>query len=126
MHNAKKIKIYIIHGWDGTPDEPMLSWLKSSIEELGAVEVIAPFMPNPEKPNISSWTSLLEEEMTENDTCIFISHSIGCQAVLRFIEKTKKSLDILGLVLIAPWLTLDEQTLIDDGEEVRERSQDRG
>jgi len=28
-------RIFIIHGWGGSPDEPLLRWLKSELEKNG-------------------------------------------------------------------------------------------
>ncbi|MBI2676970.1 MAG: DUF1749 domain-containing protein [Candidatus Yanofskybacteria bacterium] len=112
-------KVYIIHGWDGSPKEPMLQWLKVSLEEKG-YEVFVPEMPEPAVPKIESWVGKLKDVVIPEKETIFIGHSIGCQAVLRYLEMLNENIKIAGLVLIAPWMELDRQTLEEEGQEVVE------
>ena len=112
-------KAYIIHGWDGSPEEPMHQWIKKRLEERN-FEVIIPKMPNPAKPKISSWINKIRKvvnNLGEND--ILIGHSVGCQAVLRYIE-TLKDKKIAKAILIAPWMKLDKKTIEEEGEGVKE------
>ncbi len=110
--------IYIIHGWDGSPDEPMLQWLKLNLEKQDN-EVYVPEMPTPAAPMIEAWVGKLKEVINPSEDVIIVGHSIGCQAVLRYVETLSENIRIAGIVLIAPWMVLDEQTIKDEGEEVR-------
>lgn len=114
-----KGKVYLIHGWGGSPGEPIHKWICEKLIERG-FEFIAPEMPNPEEPEINDWINKIKEVAKEvNEETIFIGHSIGCQAVLRFVETLND--EILGkVILIAPWMKLDEQTVEEEGEEVKE------
>jgi hypothetical protein len=109
--------MYIIHGWDGSPDEPMLMWLKNELEKNN-FSVIVPKMPNPEEPEIDPWVNKISEIVNPKEEVYFIGHSIGCQAVLRYIQTIDFS--VKGVVLIAPWMNLDENTIEEEGEEVKE------
>ncbi len=111
--------VYIIHGWDGSPDEPMLQWLKKSLGKNG-YSVFVPEMPNPETPKISTWIGKIKEIAQPDENTIFVGHSIGCQAILRYLEQLSEETKIAGVVLIAPWMKLDEQTIKEEGEEVVE------
>ena len=99
-------RVFIIHGWDDSPDEPLHKWLKSELEKNG-FEIIVPQMPNSEEPVIEAWVSRLEEIVgaPDKDT-ILVGHSIGCQTILRYLEKLNPTLKVGGVVFIAPWLTL--------------------
>ncbi len=99
-------RVFIIHGWGGSPDEPLHKWLKSELEKNG-FEVVVPEMPDSEKPVIETWVSRLEEivEVPDEET-ILVGHSIGCQTILRYLEKLKPASKVDGVVFIAPWLTL--------------------
>lgn len=99
-------KVFIIHRWGGSPDEPLLRWLKSELEKNG-FEVIVPEMPNSEKPDIETWVLKLKEiiEIPDKDT-ILVGHSVGCQTILRYLEKLDPTSRVGGIVFIAPWLTL--------------------
>ncbi len=109
--------VYIIHGWGGSPDEPMLQWLKSLLEE-NEFSVSIPIMPNAEAPEIDAWVSKIRNTVILKEDIILIGHSIGCQAILRYLETIDEGIKITGIVLIAPWMKLDEQTLKEEDEEV--------
>jgi hypothetical protein len=113
-------KVFIIHGWDGNPDEPVLRWLRLKLEEKGYL-VSAPAMPNPETPEIELWVNKLKEVIgvaTENT--ILVGHSVGCQAVMRYLETLSDNSKVSGLLLLAPWMKLDEETIKEEGPEVVE------
>ncbi len=113
-------RVFLIHGWDGSPEEPMHKWIKKSLESKG-FEVFAPKMPNADKPEIKSWVAKIREIVREiNEEDIFIGHSVGCQAVLRYIEKLDKDEKVKKVILIAPWMYLDKKTIEEEGEEVIE------
>ena len=110
-------RVFLIHGWDGSPEEPMHVWIKKTLEEKG-FEVYVPSMPNPEKPEIKSWIKKIKEIVGQlNKEDIFIGHSIGCQAVLRYIEKLYKNERVKKVILIAPWMYLDKKTIEEEGKE---------
>jgi len=112
-------KVYIIHGWDGSPDEPMLQWLKASFEEKGC-EVVVPEMPESTVPKIESWVGKLKDLVLPDKETVFVGHSVGCQAVLRYLQTLGEEIKIAGIVLIAPWMELDKQTIEEEGQEVVE------
>lgn len=106
--------VYIIHGWGGSPSEPMHTWLKKVLL-VKSYNVIAPEMPDTEEPEINAWVSKLKEIVKNPDKdTIFVGHSIGCQTILRYLETLNPAVVVGGVVLIAPWLTL--QNLESDEE----------
>lgn len=111
-------KAYIIHGWDGSPKESMNKWLKTKLEEWG-FQVFVPNMPNPEKPEIDPWVKHIQNIASPDQDSIFIGHSIGCQAILRYFETLEREVMVTGVLLIAPWMELDKNTLEEEGEESR-------
>ncbi|MCX6813804.1 MAG: DUF1749 domain-containing protein [Candidatus Azambacteria bacterium] len=99
-------RVFIIHGWGGSPDEPLHKWLKAELEKKG-FEVVVPEMPDSEKPVIKAWVSKLEEIVgAPDENTILVGHSIGCQAILRYLEKLNPASKVGGVVLIAPGLIL--------------------
>lgn len=114
----KMKRVFIIHGWEGIPDEPMLRWLRRQLEEKG-FDVTSPQMPLPDSPDIWVWNEKLNRLIKNLDkNTYFIGHSIGCQAILRYLEKLPLKTIIGGAVLIAPWINLKPETFGD--EEARE------
>lgn len=100
---------YLVHGWDGNPNNCWFPWIKKELEKLG-YKVKSLKMPNPKVPLIKSWVSTLEKEKIDEKT-ILIGHSIGCQTILRYLEKTNKK--VKACFLVAAWFTLE---LYDDLE----------
>jgi len=95
-------RVFIIHGWDGYPEEGWFPWLKIELEKLG-FEVTIPAMPDSAKPAIEVWVSFLSKLVGDpNEQTYFVGHSIGCQAVLRYLDTLETKIG--GAVLVAGWL----------------------
>jgi hypothetical protein len=105
----------LIHGWAGSPNEPLLQWLRLNLEEKG-VRVIVPTMPEPKIPKIEPWVNAIAEICNPDEETLFVGHSIGCQTVMRYIQTLPVNAKIAGVVLIAPWMKLDEETIREEGE----------
>jgi len=106
------MKIYLVHGWGGDNTTPFFKYITKNLPE---VEIIAPNMPNTDNPKINEWVGFLEEKVKENgidNKTYLIGHSIGCQTILRFLEKSNQK--IAGCIFIGGWLKL---TLNDKEEE---------
>ncbi|KKU91775.1 MAG: hypothetical protein UY23_C0001G0381 [Candidatus Jorgensenbacteria bacterium GW2011_GWA1_48_11] len=97
-------RVFLIHGWMGSPHGDWLPWLKRELEKKG-FDAFAPHMPEPAKPEIKSWISQIDGAVGLPDAeTYFVGHSVGCQAVLRYLAATGG--EIGGAVLIAPWFSL--------------------
>lgn len=98
-------RVILVHGWEGSPDSFWFPWLRRELEK-GGFEVIAPAMPNPAIPEIESWTTHLKSAVghADRDT-YFIGHSVGCQTILRYLDKYQKE-TVGGLVFVAGWFGL--------------------
>ncbi len=108
-------RIFIVHGWGGTPQEGWFPWLKKELEKKHFY-VEAPSMPETEHPRIETWIPYLTNVVGKADKdTYFVGHSIGCQTILRYLEKINTKIG--GVVLVAPWLHLDEKTIREEGEE---------
>ncbi len=114
-------KAYLIHGWGGNDSsEGWFGWLKQNMKDKG-IEVIGFDMPNTDEPKIEEWLGFMKENIKDIDEeTYFIGHSIGCQAILRFLENLDKEIKIAGVILVAPWMELDENTIKEEGKEVEE------
>ncbi len=115
-------KVYIVHGWDGSPDEPLFMWLDANLS-LKGYQVKRLRMPDPETPIIEPWLATLQKEVELDEHTILVGHSVGCQAVMRFLEAQNESTRIAGMLLLAPWMHLDQTTIEEEGEEVIEIAQ---
>lgn len=99
-------RVFIIHGWGMTPKSDWLPWLAKNLRERGfSVEV--PAMPDTDNPKIAAWVGYLEEIVRRCDeNTYFVGHSIGCQAIMRYLEKLSGDEKAGGAVFVAPWITL--------------------
>ncbi len=67
-------------------------------------------MPETEHPKIGPWVATLKKIVGQSrPDDIYIGHSIGCQAILRYLERLQEDQKVDKVILIAPWwfLTLD-------------------
>lgn len=115
FENVDVKRVFIIHGWNGNPDQHWLPWMEEELEQRG-VDCQIPSMPNPSNPDMDEWLKAMEDAVGEVDeNTFFVGHSIGCQAILRFLA-TQSNL-AGGLVLVAPWTKLSEDSIADMDED---------
>ena len=94
-------RVIIIHRWSGGPDDDWRPWLKIELEQRG-YEVANPEMPDTDTPVIKKWVDKLREVVgTPDADMYFIGHSIGCQAILRYLETIDTPVG--GAVFVAGW-----------------------
>lgn len=112
-------RVVLVHGWGGSPEGDWLPWVKQELESRG-YEVVAPEMPNTDEPEIESWVDRLKKVTGKaNENTLLVAHSIGCQATLRYLETLSGEQKFAGVIFVAPWMELDENTIKEEGEEVR-------
>jgi predicted alpha/beta hydrolase family esterase len=79
-------RAFIIHGYLSHPEEAWLPWLKRELERKGC-SVSLPAMPQPDRPEMGEWTAFITALVGEPDReTLIVGHSLGCQAVLRYLE----------------------------------------
>lgn len=112
-----KKRAFIIHGWGADQGYGGLPWLKEKLEEEN-FNVLYPLMPNGNHPKIKDWVDFIAKIIEKPDKNTYlIGHSIGVQAILRYLE-TLDNIEIGGAVLLAGWFNLTEETY--ENEEDRE------
>jgi hypothetical protein len=96
-----KKRVFIIHGWDGYPEENWFPWLKKELESKG-FEVYVPQLPDSGIPRIQKWIPKLAETVGNADEqTYFIGHSLGCQTIARYLESLPKNIKVGGAVFVA-------------------------
>lgn len=94
-------RVFIIHGWEGYPEEGWFPWLKNTLEKEG-FRVYVPKMPNSQNPQLSEWLSHLQKIVINPDpSTYFVGHSLGCITILRYLENLPQNIKIGGAVLVA-------------------------
>lgn len=102
-------RAYIIHGWGGSSSsEPWFDWLRKELPKKNFKVTILD-MPDSDEPKIEKWVKFLEEQINSDEIdeeTYFIGHSIGCQTIIRFLEKLHRHKKIRGCVFVAGWFDL--------------------
>ncbi len=94
-------RVIIVHGWEGTPEDGWFPWLKRELEARG-FSVSVPQLPDAENPRIDKWISKLAETVGTPDThTYFVGHSMGCQAIARYLETLPEGTNVGGAVFVA-------------------------
>lgn len=94
-------RVFVVHGWGGYPEEGWRPWLKKELEDKGFA-VVVPSMPDTEQPEMEVWVShLIKTVGTPDKDCYFVGHSLGCIAILRYVETLKENQKVGGAVLVA-------------------------
>ncbi|MBU3924163.1 MAG: DUF1749 domain-containing protein [Nanoarchaeota archaeon] len=103
----EKKKIYFVHGWGDNSKE--VAWVPSLRNQCKDedIDFMAFKMPNSEEPKIDEWVGFLKENIAVLDENIFfVGHSIGCQAILRYLSELNGNKKIGGCVFVAGWFNL--------------------
>ena len=109
-------RVFIIHGWDGCPDESWFPWLKQHLEAEG-FEVCVPEMPNSPEPKMDEWVHFLDKLVINPDSdTFFVGHSIGCQTIMRYLENLDQSIKLGGIIFVAGWINLTPETIEDPAD----------
>lgn len=94
-------RIFIIHGWDGYPEEGWFPWLKKELEARGFA-VFIPQLPKSEEPRINNWVPKLQEVVgVPDEQTYFVGHSMGCQTIARYLETLPEHTKVGGAVFVA-------------------------
>jgi uncharacterized protein len=103
-------RLFIIHGWAGSHNEPFYQYLKKQLDSK-EFEVYPLKMPKATEPEINSWVGTLSKNVgTPNKDTYFYGHSIGTQTILRYLQSIKEKIKVGGAVLTSPFVHLKPMT----------------
>ncbi len=115
-------RVFIVHGWDGHPEEGWYPWLKKELEARG-FNVFVPQLPKPEEPRINNWVPKLKEVVGNPDEqTYFVGHSMGCQTIVRYLESLPEYMMVGGAVFVAGFFK--RLTNLEDDDTVRSVSEE--
>jgi len=110
-------RVFIIHGWDGFPEEGWFPWLKNELEKKG-FEVQVPQLPDAGSPRIHKWVPKLAKTVgAADENTFFIGHSMGCQTIARYLETLPAGKKVAGAVFVGGFFK--RLTGLEDDPEVR-------
>lgn len=96
-----KKRIFVVHGWDGYPEEGWFPYLKKELESKG-FDVYVPLLPDAESPRINKWVGALAAAVgTADKETYFVGHSMGCQTIARYLETLPEGVKVGGAVFVA-------------------------
>ena len=94
-------KVFIIHGFDGSPNGGWRPWLMGELEKTD-VYACALAMPDPANPICDEWVDEVARHVNrdKNDEMYLVGHSLGVPTILRYLEQLK-TITIQGAVLVS-------------------------
>lgn len=76
-------------------------------------------MPHTEDPKMEQWVPYLADMVGVPDkSTYFVAHSMGCQAVLRYLEQLRPGDVIGGAVFVAGFLTIRKEMMVGETKRV--------
>ena len=99
-----KMKVYVIHGYTASSEQNWFPWLKSELEKRN-IDVTIFDMPDSDCPNAQEWDECLDHNILHcNENTILIGHSLGCIALLRYLNRQADLLKVYGIILVSGFL----------------------
>lgn len=94
-------KVFLIHGFEGSPNGGWRPWLMAQLEKLEIYACALP-MPTPENPICNQWVEEIARNVDNNptDEIYLVGHSLGVPAILRYLESSQAK-TISGVVLVS-------------------------
>ena len=111
-------RAFIIHAWGSTPESNWIPWLRKELAKKGfAVHV--PQMPNTDNPKMEEWIEYADSliENPDKDTYL-VGHSMGCQTILRYLERLDKGEKVGGVLLVAGFVNIKKEAMKGDAKTV--------
>jgi predicted alpha/beta hydrolase family esterase len=104
--------LFIVPRWAGRPDTDFYPWLEGQVRESrqGITSVRTLDMPNPAQPTIEAWVGTLSRAVgpSPEPSTLLMGHSVGCQAVIRYLATLPPGRVIDGVLLVAGWWDVDK------------------
>ncbi len=108
-------RLLIVPRWSGRPDDDWYPWLERKLAShkprlFGTVGALN--MPDPDDPTIEAWVGALTELVgTDNallGQTILVGHSVGCQAIMRYLATLQPGAKVAGVLGVAGWWSVDQ------------------
>ena len=94
-------RVFIVHGWGGYPQYGWFGWLIKELEARGFV-VWIPQLPDTNNPKIEPWVEALANVVgLPDENTYFIGYSMGCQTIVRYLERLSDVGIVGGAVFVA-------------------------
>lgn len=91
-----KKRVLICHAYNTLPTENWYKWLEDQLNNRGYDAKVVEF-PNSQAPSENEWVESIKVA-DSTDSVIFVGHSLGCRAILAYLNQYGKLTDRLILV----------------------------
>lgn len=108
-------KVFIVHGFEGSPNGGWRPWLMSELQKRD-IYACALSMPSPDAPVLGEWVGEIARQVERNgkDEIYLVGHSLGVPAILRYLESDRSARALAGAVLVAgPCEPVDNEKISD-------------
>ncbi|HRZ97176.1 MAG TPA: DUF1749 domain-containing protein [Paludibacter sp.] len=109
--NREKPKIYLVPRWAGNIHSDWYDSIFEFIKNKYNITIERLEMPNWNEPDIEKSIEYLSNQVKQlNQQTYFVGHSVGCQAIIRFLSKQfqeNTDLHIGGCLFVAGWFKVD-------------------
>lgn len=101
--SKSKQHIYIVHGYQGSPNDHWFPWLSQKLTQIDAhLAVKRLVLPHSNTPNFEEWQQALALQMsTLDENTIIVAHSLGCLATLHYLSIQLRERRIKAIYCIA-------------------------
>ena len=95
------MKVFIIHGYQSSPEQHWFPWLATKIEQMGSqCEIV--HLQGSDQPDFATWRQNLEAQVHPlNEQTIIVAHSLGCISVLDYLSEALNGRIIKAIFMIA-------------------------
>jgi|JI10StandDraft_1071094.scaffolds.fasta_scaffold12274_12 predicted alpha/beta hydrolase family esterase len=94
-------RVFIIHGYTGSPNIVWYPWLRNELERLG-VEVKVLKMPNRFFPKKQKWVKTVGDSVGDlNTETYFVGHSLGANTLMHYFAEMSGEVKLGGVVLVS-------------------------
>lgn len=106
VFSMTKPTLVLIHRWGATPESDWYPWLFSELLAQ-KIHLQIPAMPDTNHPSIESWVETIAS-ITPKPTAstFYIGHSVGVQAIFRYLERLPEKVKVGGVLSVAGWYAL--------------------
>ena len=95
------MKIFIIHGYQSSPEQHWFPWLATKIEQMGSQFEIV-HLQGSDQPDFATWRQNLEAQVHPlNEQTIIVAHSLGCISVLDYLSEALNGRLIKAIFMVA-------------------------
>jgi len=108
-------RVILVPRMSGVPQSDWYPWLQHQLQTSEPdlfEQVLAPAMPHAHQPIIKEWVAKIGEVVGSDPNqiarTILVGHSVGCLAVLHYLETLPSGVSVSGVLCVAGWWWVDE------------------